>query len=176
MKRTLEQYRKTGRKSRAKGKRFEKQVRTMTHEAFGMESADCYATQGSGSGLMRGDAVLSDRLLTVFPVHMEMKNVEKWSFKRLLESRWLESSVGKWFTEADKARKSSPVKEVMTLLIFTKNRENTYCMFRASQFFKYFTKHALPVDQSHIKLREPTAYIFTYQHFLNLVSEGVLKE
>lgn len=164
----------SARYARQKGKRFEKAVRAQTAEAFGLSIRDCYATQGSGSGLFRGDAVLSTQLLKLFPVHMEMRCRENWTWQPIFAG-WKDSKLGEWFREANGERPFSPGgKKTITLLVFSKNYERTYCLFRQKQWDRAFKKQRgieIPTALPHFRLNNPPAFIFDYGQLLAAVAK-----
>lgn len=137
-KRPSKKRQRIARRSRRKGKGFERKVAEMVLAAFadhGMGEEDCYRTPNSGghrqsAKLDPGDLVISPRLRELFPFHVECKNqkaLEVFHFFVPFEKHKSTWSERQWIDQAIDAERRSSVKDLHPLLVFKKNNCPVLC-------------------------------------------------
>lgn len=116
----------SGRKSRSKGQRFERQVAKILQKHYQVDGTKIIRTPNSGGGRMfKGDILFKEITSDFF---IECKNVEKvWDFNTMNFKTLID-----WYKKAKEQNKEKNI----TLLIFTANRKPIFVMTEDRQAIK----------------------------------------
>ncbi len=133
-----------GLNSRAKGKRFEREVAKLltkywSHFEDNIQFVSTPLSGGFSNAKMRGDMKISGDLMTnseIIPWCFECKHREKWNLENLLEGK--RSPIWSWWEQCIKAAKEE---NKIPMLWFRKNRGELWILVPESSTTAYDNKH-----------------------------------
>jgi len=128
-----------GRRARTKGKSGELKIAKILGKILGVEYKALCRTPNSGAFIERSDLRMSDEVRARFPVYIEVKNREIWTFDNLLELEmkwvgfeWLKEATEKLRGEQD--RKTAP-KLLLPVVVLMKNYREPLILWNSTDAF-----------------------------------------
>lgn len=152
-------------KSRAKGATFERDVARQVSLWTGM---DFKRTPMSGGWAKTGDITPKNpEHMVKFPFNFELKNNEKLEFSHIFQApKNKKTPIRKWWKQAFRdAKKSGKI----PVLIFTKSREEIFCMVQRSVFFR------LGLNKTAVQVHTDKHNVVLWQDLLDIPYADILK-
>jgi len=151
----------SGRKSRDKGARFERDIAKKLTEASGKTWRRTPLSGGWAKEKVSGDLVCTE---SEAMLSFELKNQESWTFDSLPESQ---EPFATWWKQAeDAANQYKPPK--LPAVIFTKNRRGIYIMY-SLEMNQYFDETTVTMDKTCWELSFGRFIIITLAKFLKYI-------
>lgn len=144
--------------SRSKGATFERLIASQLSKWCGFA---CKRTPSSGGWAKTGDITPRDpKHMVDFPFCLELKKRECWDFSMVMGAAKLDGVIGKWWQQC---KRDAALAKKTPMLIFTKNRDEVYCLLHARVF-----KQLGVVKSARVVLALPDVRIFKWEHFLKM--------
>ena len=152
-------------KGRAKGARFENDIARQVTLWTGMKFT---RSPSSGGWAKTGDITPKNpEHMVQFPFNMELKNNEILEFSNIFHAhKNKKMPIRKWWKQAfQDAKKSGKI----PVLVFTKSREEVFCMVQQDIFFR------LGLDKTAVQVHMGKHNVVLWQDLLNIPYKDVLK-